>query len=96
MGEKDDLLTVKAMREILQDFDRVKVTMLMASCFSGGWSIIPDLRDDIGRSWITVMTAARSKQVSESRPKRNTLGRAYGSIYITFDTQCPRFTYAQD
>ena len=80
MGEQGDLLTVKAMREILQDFDGVKVTMLMTSCFSGGWSITPDLWDETGRSRITVM---RSQQVSESWPKTTTLGRADGSIYIS-------------
>lgn len=83
IDENGPLLTVKAVSEILSELDGVQVTMLMTSCYSGGWAITPDLRDETGRSRITVMTAAGSDQVSESWPKTNTLGRTDGSMYLS-------------
>lgn len=74
---------LRAVSEILSEFDGVQVTMLTTSCYSGGWAITPDLRDEIGSSRITVMTAAGSDQVSESWPKTNTLGRTDGSMYVS-------------
>lgn len=84
-GEEEEgpLLTTKAVSEILSEFDGVQVTLLMTSCYSGGWAITPDLRDETGRSRITVMTAAGSDQVSESWPKTTTLGRTDGSMYVS-------------
>jgi hypothetical protein len=59
------------------------VTLLMTSCFSGGW-VIKTARDE-SKALLnaTVMAAAGPETVSESWAKSDSIGRAAGSIYAS-------------
>jgi hypothetical protein len=59
------------------------VTLMMTSCFSGGW-VIKTTRDR-SKAMLnaTVMAAAGPKRVSESWAKSESSGRAVGSIYAS-------------
>lgn len=81
--EEGPLLSVDEIASILSEFDGVQICLLMTSCFSGGWTITPKLRDFRNRSRATVMTAAGATEVSESWPRTTSLGRACGSLYVS-------------
>ena len=68
---------------ILQANEGVKVCLLMTFCFSGGWTITPNLGSTGDAFMATVMTAAGPNQLSESLPQSNSIGRFCGSLYIS-------------
>jgi len=81
--EGGPLLLVDDVSKVLSDSEGVQICLLMTSCFSGGWTITPELRDAENKSRATIMTAAGHSVVSESWPQTASLGRTCGSIYIS-------------
>lgn len=59
------------------------VTLLMTSCFSGGWVVQTDRMTSKPVLNATLMTAAGPEDSSESWPKSESSGRAGGSIFVT-------------
>ncbi|KAI9052719.1 hypothetical protein LZ554_002995 [Drepanopeziza brunnea f. sp. 'monogermtubi'] len=53
----------------------IEVTIMSQACFSGGWTICPDVLN------ITAMAAAHRDNVSESWPESKSTGRFCGSIF---------------
>ena len=74
MGGNDHWLSMDSFRQAIGE--DVAVTVVNTACFSGGWSVNPQLN-------ITSMTAAGPKRESESWAASNSIGRFCGSIYAT-------------
>src|ERR1700722_7714475 len=66
--------------------EETEVCLMTTACFSGGWTIQPDLN-------ISVLTAAGNKEVSESWPQTKSLSRACGSIWASAILATPDFVY---
>ena len=81
--EEGPILSIEAISKVIPENNGLDVSLLMTSCFSGGWTISSELRDENNHSRATVMTAAGPDMVSESWPKTESLGRTCGSIYIS-------------
>ncbi len=81
--EEGPILSIEAISKVITENNSLDVSLLMTSCFSGGWTISSELRheNDNGRS--IAMTAAGPDMVSESWPKTEGLGRTCGSMYIS-------------
>ena len=72
--DRPQLLNFKNLKAAIGE--NVKVTLLSTSCYSGGWSITPDLN-------ITTLTAAGPMTKSESWGGSASLGRKCGSIFAS-------------
>lgn len=68
------LLSMTMMKTFLQDLPSLKLSALLTSCFSGGWTTYLNM---------TIMTAAGEEKLSESWPQSYSLGRATGSIFAS-------------
>jgi len=82
-GEDGPLLRVEDISEVIASSPGIQICLLLTSCFSGGWTVTPLLRDTDGKGRATVMTAAGPSTPSESWPLTASLGRACGSIYTS-------------
>ncbi|KAI9885595.1 MAG: hypothetical protein M1823_002604 [Watsoniomyces obsoletus] len=67
-------LSMDTVQEALQRHPGLAISMLLTSCYSGGWTTHLNM---------TAMTAAGEDEPSESWPESYSLGRASGSIYAT-------------
>ena len=75
-------LCIKDLLPILDENQNLSLTLMMTSCYSGGWAISPDLATESGRR-ITTMTAAGPKRASESWPVSRSMGRHAGSLWAS-------------
>ncbi len=84
-GEEEDgpLLSLEEISNILAVNKNLNISILMTSCFSGGWTVTPLLRSETQESKATVFTAAGENTLSESWGATGSLGRTCGSIYIS-------------
>lgn len=84
-GEEEDgpLLSVEEISNILAVNENLKISIMMTSCFSGGWTVTPLLRSNTRASKATILTAAGPNMESESWGATASLGRTCGSIYIS-------------
>ena len=78
-------LRIRQILACLRGID-VSLTMMLTSCYSGGWVLQPELN-------ITALTAAGADKVSEAWPS-SISGRAHGSIFATAVRQA--FTKMED
>lgn len=72
-GDKP-LLSMEVIMEVLRTFPGLRMSVLLTSCYSGGWTTHLNM---------TAMTAAGAENVSESWPESHSLGRATGSIFAS-------------
>ena len=77
------LLKIEDISNVLSTNEGIHISLLMKSCFSGGWAITPSWRNAEDVRMTTTMTAAGPDQPSEFRPLSESLGRACGSIYVS-------------
>ncbi|KAI9775945.1 MAG: hypothetical protein M1816_005657 [Peltula sp. TS41687] len=68
------LLSMDSVKQLLVRFPGLQISVLMTSCFSGGWTTHLNM---------TVMTAAGPEQESLSWSASQSLGRCTGSIYTS-------------
>ena len=80
---RDPSLSIEAISKVITENNSLDVSLLMTSCFSGGWTLSSELRHENNHSRATIVTAADPDMVSESWPKTESLGRTCGSMYIS-------------
>lgn len=66
----------------------LSVTILLTSCYSGGWLVYPDLNRPHGYSNTTSIAAAAAHKESHSWPISNSIGRTSGSIAASAIVEC--------
>ncbi|MCJ1259937.1 hypothetical protein MMC24_007776 [Lignoscripta atroalba] len=81
--EEGGLLSVQTFSKVISEFTNLDICLLMTSCFSGGWAVVPELRRRDSKSKATVLTAAGPEETSESWSKPDSLGWACGSLYTS-------------
>ena len=85
-GDKEEgnpILDTAHVASIVAENPGLRLTILMFSCFSGGWAVSEILANENGRHHATVITAAGPQAVSESWALTQSLGRARGSMYMS-------------
>ena len=84
-GEEEDgpLLSVEEISNILAVNENLNISIMMTSCFSGGWTVTPLLRSETQASKATIFTAAGKNTLSESWCATESLGLTCGSIYVS-------------
>ncbi|CAG8146190.1 unnamed protein product [Penicillium salamii] len=66
--------------------NRSQVTLFTTSCYSGGWLVVPDLRQQMLNA--TAIAAAGPKTKSSSWPLSGSIGRASGSLAASAVLRC--------
>ena len=77
------MLDTARVASIVAENPGLRLTILMFSCFSGGWAVSEVLANEDGQHHATVITAAGPQSVSESWALTQSLGRACGSMYMS-------------
>lgn len=86
-SEKAPILYMNNVKRLLPK--NASVTLLMTSCFSGGWLVYPDLSDSRKELVNTTgNTTAGPTKETQSWPLSRSVGRASGSIAATTILQC--------
>lgn len=84
-GEEEEgpLLSVEEISNILAVNENLNISIMMTSCFSGGWTVTPLLGSETQASKATIFTAADQNTLSESWCATGSLGHTCGSIYVS-------------
>jgi hypothetical protein len=92
--DKSPRLTIDKMREAIGKL--ADVTLMMTSCFSGGWVVKTNRMTSKPALNATMLTAAGPKVESESWTISDSSGRAAGSIFVSALLQAAIKQQAQD